>query len=153
VGCFITPGVTRAVIHFVQVAVCFQPYFFVHCRPVSRLVRVCGEVPAAPTEVEEISFLCTVCARLKREPHLINFFLRGNVQEAVIAGDNAVKKADVSFTLFTARHSHMFPFQEKHTDSFEPSRLNLPNPLTKFKITLVRISLSFSTRCDETCTF
>nr|CAB3244298.1 protein FAM160B1 [Phallusia mammillata] len=54
------------------------PHINVH-RPVSRLVQVCGEVQAAPTEVEEISFLCTVCARLKREPHLINFFL-GNEQ-------------------------------------------------------------------------
>uniref|UniRef100_F6SV43 Protein FAM160B1 n=1 Tax=Ciona intestinalis TaxID=7719 RepID=F6SV43_CIOIN len=51
------------------------PHINVH-RPVSHLVRVCGEVQAAPTETEEISFLCTVCARLKHEPHLLHFFLR-----------------------------------------------------------------------------
>lgn len=45
-------------------------------RPVSRLVRVCGEVAAAPTESEEIAFLCTVCVRLKKEPHLAHLFLR-----------------------------------------------------------------------------
>ena len=55
----------------------FSCYFF---RPVSRLVRVCGEVQAAPTEQEEISFLCTVCAQLKKEPHLVHFFLK-NSQE------------------------------------------------------------------------
>lgn len=47
-------------------------------RPVSRLVRVCGEVPAAPTEQEEIAFLCTVCSRLKQEPHLAHLFLRSS---------------------------------------------------------------------------
>uniref|UniRef100_H2YX74 FHF complex subunit HOOK-interacting protein C-terminal domain-containing protein n=1 Tax=Ciona savignyi TaxID=51511 RepID=H2YX74_CIOSA len=56
------------------------PHINVH-RPVSRLVRICGEVQAAPTETEEISFLCTVCARLKHEPHLVHFFLRNNVTE------------------------------------------------------------------------
>ena len=39
---------------------------------------MCGEVQAAPTEQEEISFLCVVCSRLKREPHLVHFFLRNN---------------------------------------------------------------------------
>ncbi|CAK8682922.1 FHF complex subunit HOOK interacting protein 2A-like [Clavelina lepadiformis] len=56
------------------------PHINVH-RPVSRLVRVCGEVQAAPTETEEISFLCTLCARLKREPHLLHFFLQNNSTE------------------------------------------------------------------------
>lgn len=51
-------------------------------RPVSRLVRVCGEVQAGPTEQEEISFLCTVCAQLKKEPHLVHFFLRNNQETA-----------------------------------------------------------------------
>uniref|UniRef100_F6SVH2 Protein FAM160B1 n=1 Tax=Ciona intestinalis TaxID=7719 RepID=F6SVH2_CIOIN len=57
------------------------PHINVH-RPVSHLVRVCGEVQAAPTETEEISFLCTVCARLKHEPHLLHFFLRNNANDS-----------------------------------------------------------------------
>lgn len=40
-----------------------------------KLVRLCGEVLAAPTENEEIQFLCIVCAKLKQDPYLVNFFL------------------------------------------------------------------------------
>ena len=40
-----------------------------------RLIKVCGEVRAAPTEKEEIQFLCTVCSKLKESPYLVNFFL------------------------------------------------------------------------------
>ena len=40
-----------------------------------RLVSSCGEVQAAPTEIEEIQFLCTVCAKIKADPYLVNFFL------------------------------------------------------------------------------
>ncbi len=40
-----------------------------------RLVRVCGEIKAAPSETEEIQFLCTVCAKLKAQPYLVNFFI------------------------------------------------------------------------------
>ncbi|XP_071792770.1 FHF complex subunit HOOK interacting protein 2A-like isoform X3 [Asterias amurensis] len=44
-------------------------------KPVHRLIKVCGEVRAAPTEKEEIQFLCTVCSKLKESPYLVNFFL------------------------------------------------------------------------------
>lgn len=40
-----------------------------------KLVRLCGEVLAAPTENEEIQFLCIVCAKLKQDPYLVSFFL------------------------------------------------------------------------------
>ena len=39
------------------------------------MVKTCGEVKAAPTEIEEIQFLCTVCAKIKADPYLVNFFL------------------------------------------------------------------------------
>ena len=39
------------------------------------LVRVCGEVKAAPSENEEIQFLCTVVAKVKTDPYLVNFFI------------------------------------------------------------------------------
>lgn len=42
---------------------------------VQKLIRLCGEVLAAPTENEEIQFLCIVCAKLKQDPYLVNFFL------------------------------------------------------------------------------
>ncbi|XP_047668570.1 protein FAM160B1 isoform X1 [Tachysurus fulvidraco] len=50
------------------------PHINVH-RPVQKLIRLCGEVLAAPTENEEIQFLCIVCAKLKQDPYLIDFFL------------------------------------------------------------------------------
>uniref|UniRef100_A0A3Q3SH77 Family with sequence similarity 160 member B1 n=1 Tax=Mastacembelus armatus TaxID=205130 RepID=A0A3Q3SH77_9TELE len=50
------------------------PHINVH-RPVQKLIRLCGEVLAAPTENEEIQFLCIVCAKLKQDPYLVSFFL------------------------------------------------------------------------------
>ncbi|XP_067935505.1 FHF complex subunit HOOK interacting protein 2A-like isoform X2 [Watersipora subatra] len=44
-------------------------------KAVHKLIRVCGEVKASPTEVEEMQFLCTVCSKLKAHPHVVNFFL------------------------------------------------------------------------------
>ena len=39
------------------------------------MVKVCGEVKAAPSEIEEIQFLCTVCSIIKSSPYLVNFFI------------------------------------------------------------------------------
>ncbi|XP_040035371.1 FHF complex subunit HOOK interacting protein 2A isoform X1 [Gasterosteus aculeatus] len=50
------------------------PHINVH-RPVQKLIRLCGEVLTAPTENEEIQFLCIVCAKLKQDPYLVDFFL------------------------------------------------------------------------------
>ncbi|XP_053406841.1 FHF complex subunit HOOK interacting protein 2A-like isoform X2 [Mercenaria mercenaria] len=44
-------------------------------RAVQRLIKTCGEVKAGPTEIEEIQFLCTVCAKIKADPYIVNFFL------------------------------------------------------------------------------
>lgn len=43
--------------------------------PVHRLIKLCGEIKAAPTENEEISFLCIICAKLKENPYLVNFLM------------------------------------------------------------------------------
>lgn len=61
------------------------PHINVH-RPVQKLVRLCGEVLAAPTENEEIQFLCIVCSKLKQDPYLVNFFLENRAK----AGASAV---------------------------------------------------------------
>uniref|UniRef100_A0A4W5LVF2 FHF complex subunit HOOK interacting protein 2 n=1 Tax=Hucho hucho TaxID=62062 RepID=A0A4W5LVF2_9TELE len=55
------------------------PHINVH-RPVQKLIRLCGEILAAPTENEEIQFLCIVCAKLKQDPYLVNFFLENKVK-------------------------------------------------------------------------
>ena len=40
-----------------------------------RLIHVCGQIQAAPSENEEVQFLCTVAAKLRMYPNLVNFFL------------------------------------------------------------------------------
>ncbi|XP_043568742.1 protein FAM160B1 [Chiloscyllium plagiosum] len=81
------------------------PHINVH-RPVQKLIRLCGEVLAAPTENEEIQFLCIVCAKLKQDPYLVNFFLESkspratgvaNPQKTEVAiSENTVVPADIS---------------------------------------------------------
>ncbi|KAM4033004.1 FHF complex subunit HOOK interacting protein 2A [Anomaloglossus baeobatrachus] len=61
------------------------PHINVH-RPVQKLIRLCGEVLANPTENEEIQFLCIVCAKLKQDPYLVNFFLESKLKPVVVAG-------------------------------------------------------------------
>uniref|UniRef100_UPI00358EE328 FHF complex subunit HOOK interacting protein 2A isoform X2 n=1 Tax=Myxine glutinosa TaxID=7769 RepID=UPI00358EE328 len=59
-------------------------------RPVQKLVRLCGLVQAAPTENEEMQFLCTVCAKVKQDPYLVNFFLENKDSHKDSALDNSL---------------------------------------------------------------
>ncbi|XP_023931796.1 protein FAM160B1-like [Lingula anatina] len=73
------PGMKQAVLVFFTKLLSWirqplLPHINVY-RPVHRLIHVCGEVLAAPTENEEIQFLLTVCAKLKADPYLVNFFI------------------------------------------------------------------------------
>ncbi|XP_054975205.1 FHF complex subunit HOOK interacting protein 2A [Sorex araneus] len=61
------------------------PHINVH-RPVQKLIRLCGEVLATPTENEEIQFLCIVCAKLKQDPYLVNFFLESKLRSSASRG-------------------------------------------------------------------
>ncbi|CAH6938960.1 FHF complex subunit HOOK interacting protein 2A [Phodopus roborovskii] len=61
------------------------PHINVH-RPVQKLIRLCGEVLATPTENEEIQFLCIVCAKLKQDPYLVNFFLENKSKSLASRG-------------------------------------------------------------------
>uniref|UniRef100_A0A665WU96 Family with sequence similarity 160 member B1 n=1 Tax=Echeneis naucrates TaxID=173247 RepID=A0A665WU96_ECHNA len=67
------------------------PHINVH-RPVQKLVRLCGEVLAAPTENEEIQFLCIVCAKLKQDPYLVNFFLENKSKRPEIKSPERAKE-------------------------------------------------------------
>ncbi|XP_061692456.1 protein FAM160B1 isoform X2 [Syngnathoides biaculeatus] len=84
------------------------PHINVH-RPVQKLIRLCGDVLAAPTENEEIQFLCIVCAKLKQDPYLVNFFLENKsrrnetspgsadgLKESVLAPDTGQEHANGS---------------------------------------------------------
>ena len=42
------------------------------------LVSICGEVMAAPTEKEEVHFLCVVCSKIKTDPYQVHFFIANN---------------------------------------------------------------------------
>uniref|UniRef100_A0A8C5QH58 FHF complex subunit HOOK interacting protein 2A n=1 Tax=Leptobrachium leishanense TaxID=445787 RepID=A0A8C5QH58_9ANUR len=59
------------------------PHINVH-RPVQKLIRLCGEVLANPTENEEIQFLCIVCSKLKQDPYLVNFFLENKSRAGLL---------------------------------------------------------------------
>ncbi|KAM4637135.1 FHF complex subunit HOOK interacting protein 2A isoform 1-T1 [Discoglossus pictus] len=63
------------------------PHINVH-RPVQKLIRLCGEVLANPTENEEIQFLCIVCSKLKQDPYLVNFFLENKSKASQSAGSS-----------------------------------------------------------------
>uniref|UniRef100_A0A8C6ZZ51 FHF complex subunit HOOK-interacting protein C-terminal domain-containing protein n=1 Tax=Nothoprocta perdicaria TaxID=30464 RepID=A0A8C6ZZ51_NOTPE len=68
------------------------PHINVH-RPVQKLIRLCGEVLATPTENEEIQFLCIVCAKLKQDPYMVNFFLENKLR-ALASGGSASAVAE-----------------------------------------------------------
>ncbi|CAI5775010.1 DUF5917 domain-containing protein [Podarcis lilfordi] len=70
------------------------PHINVH-RPVQKLIRLCGEVLATPTENEEIQFLCTVCAKLKQDPYLVNFFLESKLKGLASKGAASLITADM----------------------------------------------------------
>ncbi|EGW11660.1 protein FAM160B1 isoform X1 [Cricetulus griseus] len=71
------------------------PHINVH-RPVQKLIRLCGEVLATPTENEEIQFLCTVCAKLKQDPYLVNFFLENKSKSLASKATLSVTTEDAS---------------------------------------------------------
>ncbi|XP_003223534.2 FHF complex subunit HOOK interacting protein 2A isoform X2 [Anolis carolinensis] len=70
------------------------PHINVH-RPVQKLIRLCGEVLATPTENEEIHFLCTVCAKLKQDPYLVNFFLENKLKGLASKGTASLIAEDM----------------------------------------------------------
>ncbi|KAH1167978.1 FHF complex subunit HOOK interacting protein 2A isoform X1 [Mauremys mutica] len=64
-------------------------------KPVQKLIRLCGEVLTAPTENEEIQFLCIVCAKLKQDPYLVNFFLENKLKVLASKGSAIVITEDM----------------------------------------------------------
>uniref|UniRef100_A0A8C5K5W1 FHF complex subunit HOOK-interacting protein C-terminal domain-containing protein n=1 Tax=Jaculus jaculus TaxID=51337 RepID=A0A8C5K5W1_JACJA len=69
------------------------PHTNVH-KPVQKLIGLCGEVLATPTENEEVQFLCIVCAKLKEDPYLINFFLGNQLKSLASKGTSNVISED-----------------------------------------------------------
>ena len=74
------PGMKQQVLHFAttllgKIKQPLMPHVNVH-KPVIKLVSICGEVMAAPTEKEEVHFLCVVCSKIKLDPYQVNFFVQ-----------------------------------------------------------------------------
>ena len=62
------PGMKQQVLSFVtkllgKIKQPLLPHVNVH-KPIIKLVSICGEVMAAPTEREEVHFLCVVCSKV-----------------------------------------------------------------------------------------
>ncbi|GAB1598710.1 protein FAM160B1-like isoform X3 [Argonauta hians] len=73
------PGMKQVVLSFftrllTRIKQPLLPHINVH-RAVQRLIKICGEIKSGPSENEEIQFLCTLCAKIKSDPYLVNFFL------------------------------------------------------------------------------
>ncbi|XP_067909062.1 protein FAM160B1 isoform X1 [Heterodontus francisci] len=92
------------------------PHINVH-RPVQKLIRLCGEVLAAPTENEEIQFLCIVCAKLKQDPYLVNFFLENK-------SARATGVASPQKTLGVSDKTVMSPDRSSDTEQAQPAEGN-----------------------------
>uniref|UniRef100_A0A668TWN7 FHF complex subunit HOOK-interacting protein C-terminal domain-containing protein n=1 Tax=Oreochromis aureus TaxID=47969 RepID=A0A668TWN7_OREAU len=105
------------------------PHINVH-RPVQKLIRLCGEVLAAPTENEEIQFLCIVCAKLKQDPYLVNFFLENKSKRPEIKSPVATESAlspDTGQSLAAAAVSTSSPTSNNNSNNYNlvTSLLNL----------------------------
>uniref|UniRef100_A0A2C9LS27 FHF complex subunit HOOK-interacting protein C-terminal domain-containing protein n=1 Tax=Biomphalaria glabrata TaxID=6526 RepID=A0A2C9LS27_BIOGL len=80
------PGMKQCVLRFFtkllsRISHPLLPHINVY-RAVQRLVKACGETKAGPAEKEEIEFLCTVCAKIKTDPYLVNFFIESPSKSA-----------------------------------------------------------------------
>lgn len=76
------PGMKQQVLAFAtkllgKIKQPLMPHVNVH-KPVIKLVSICGEVMAAPTEKEEVHFLCVVCSKIKTDPYQVHFFIANN---------------------------------------------------------------------------
>ncbi|XP_023229352.1 protein FAM160B1-like [Centruroides sculpturatus] len=73
------PGMKRYVLMFVGQLLSNSKHSLLPqinvCTPVQKLIKLCGEVMAAPSEREEIAFLDTICTKLQENPYLANCFL------------------------------------------------------------------------------
>ncbi|CAB4015858.1 FAM160B1-like isoform X2, partial [Paramuricea clavata] len=85
------PGMKQQVLQFFtnllgKIKTPLLPHVNVH-KPIHRLIHVCGQIQAAPSENEEVQFLCTVAAKLRMFPNLVNFFLEMPYQANLTPAD------------------------------------------------------------------
>uniref|UniRef100_A0A8D3CTU5 FHF complex subunit HOOK-interacting protein C-terminal domain-containing protein n=1 Tax=Scophthalmus maximus TaxID=52904 RepID=A0A8D3CTU5_SCOMX len=112
------------------------PHINVH-RPVQKLVRLCGDVLAAPTENEEIQFLCIVCAKLKQDPYLVNFFLE--VEKVLLICDITCRTSqrDLRQRVLKEQRGNRLAAQRSH-------RLLLPPPPLVRPATIITATITIS---------
>ncbi|GFS07719.1 protein FAM160B1-like [Elysia marginata] len=100
------PGMKQLVLSFFTKALSrishpLLPHINVH-RAIQRMVKACGESRAAPTEKEEIEFLCTVCAKIKTDPYLVNFFIESLKKPSDAGVVNPTPQTAQTFSLVDA---------------------------------------------------
>ncbi|KFW82991.1 Protein FAM160B1, partial [Manacus vitellinus] len=128
------------------------PHINVH-RPVQKLIRLCGEVLATPTENEEIQFLCIVCAKLKQDPYLVNFFLENKLkamtskESASVITEDMIKDQD-SVTTDTGQAEEMpSAAGVEHMERED----ELPQPADDLSFSLDELNVASSPESSTVC--
>ncbi|XP_027595818.1 protein FAM160B1 [Pipra filicauda] len=128
------------------------PHINVH-RPVQKLIRLCGEVLATPTENEEIQFLCIVCAKLKQDPYLVNFFLENKLkamaskESASVITEDMIKDQD-SVTTDTGQAEEMpSAAGVEHMERED----ELPQPTDDLSFSLDELNVTSSPESSTVC--
>ncbi|XP_017924847.3 protein FAM160B1 isoform X2 [Manacus vitellinus] len=128
------------------------PHINVH-RPVQKLIRLCGEVLATPTENEEIQFLCIVCAKLKQDPYLVNFFLENKLkamaskESASVITEEMIKDQD-SVTTDTGQAEEMpSAAGVEHMERED----ELPQPADDLSFSLDELNVTSSPESSTVC--
>ncbi|RUS80236.1 hypothetical protein EGW08_012001 [Elysia chlorotica] len=100
------PGMKQLVLSFFtktlsRISHPLLPHINVH-RAIQRMVKACGETRATPTEKEEIEFLCTVCAKIKTDPYLVNFFIESPKKPSDVGAASQTQQSKQTFSLVDA---------------------------------------------------
>ncbi|GAB6031581.1 hypothetical protein CHUAL_009346 [Chamberlinius hualienensis] len=58
-------------------------------KPINNLIKLCGEIKAAPSENEEMHFLRIICSKLEEDPSLVNLFLEARRTTSLTDSDHS----------------------------------------------------------------
>lgn len=91
------PGIKGCVLRFVSRLVASSGQALLPQMAVStavhKLVGLCGEVQAAPTERDEVHFLNVVCQKIRSDPSLLNCFLSSTGDQSSAGGPASLLRA------------------------------------------------------------
>ncbi|KAG8231229.1 hypothetical protein J437_LFUL005903, partial [Ladona fulva] len=90
--------------------------------PMKKVVELCIQTKASPTEIEEVNFLCTLCAVMGKNPTLINVYLSVTGENA--SSENSSEKTEIDSSVSTSA----VPVNQAE----EPPRLQLCDALLNY---------------------